>query len=87
MKTLLTLLLLLGSAHSGQFDSLTAYPVSCSKNWRGRERMRRKWPVLVKDKRLINLGVADEFAYMEGRLVKLLVRRLAKHIGEPRKSL
>ena len=51
------------------------------------ERMRRKWPVQVKDKRLINLGVPDEFAYMEGRLVKLLVRRLARYIGEPRKPL
>lgn len=28
IKTLLTLLLLLGSAHAGEFDSLTAYPVS-----------------------------------------------------------
>lgn len=51
------------------------------------ERMRGKWPVLVKNKRLINLGVPDEFAYMEGRLVKLLVRRLARYIGEPRKPL
>ena len=28
MKTLLTLLILVGSAHAGEFDSLTAYPVS-----------------------------------------------------------
>ena len=28
MQTLLTLLFLLGSAHAGEFDSLTAYPVS-----------------------------------------------------------
>ena len=47
------------------------------------ERIGRKWPALVKDKRLVNLGVPDEFAYMEGELVELLVRRLAKYIGEP----
>ena len=28
MKTLLTLLIFLGSAYAGEFDSLTAYPVS-----------------------------------------------------------
>ena len=40
----------------------------------------KKFPSLLKDKRLICLAIADHYAYMQPELVQLLKLKVAQHI-------
>ena len=41
----------------------------------------QKFRPLLKNKRLITLGIADNYKFMEDELVKILISKVSRHIG------
>jgi predicted protein tyrosine phosphatase len=50
---------------------------------RHRNKIRKKFSELYKQKRIICLYIPDEFEYMEPGLVKLLTEKLSRFLGPP----
>jgi predicted protein tyrosine phosphatase len=47
-----------------------------------RKRLNQRFPSLLKDKKVVVLGIPDDYCYMDEKLIVLLKSKVLRHIGQ-----